>query len=108
MPWNKKRYPIDWPKIRILVMERCQGACEGSPAYPDCRAVNYEPHPITGSHVVLTIAHLDHITQTRDLRLLKALCQRCHLQLDLEQLQQNAAKTRRRKKANANQLELGL
>ena len=106
MPWNKKRYPIDWPKIRTAVLERARWCCEGSPAYPDCRAVNYAPHPVTGSHVVLTVAHLDHSSQTADMRLLRAMCNRCHLQFDLEQHMQNAARTRRRKKENSQQLTL--
>lgn len=27
---------------------------------PGCGAVNYEPHPVTGSKVILTVAHMDH------------------------------------------------
>jgi hypothetical protein len=39
------------------VRKRSGNRCEGSPLYPDCRAVNGQPHPVTGSRVVLTTAH---------------------------------------------------
>lgn len=56
--------------------------CEGSPAYPDCRAVNHAPHPVTGSHTVLTIAHLDHYPENNERANLRAWCQRCHNTFD--------------------------
>lgn len=49
------------------------GKCE------DCGALNYQPHPITGSMVVLTIHHINHITTDDRRSNLKVLCQRCHL-----------------------------
>lgn len=52
--------------------------CEGSPAYPDCRAENGKPHPVTGSRVVLTVAHLNHRPEDCDPENLRAWCQRCH------------------------------
>ena len=57
-PENRARYPKDWKQIRAVILERAGHRCEGSPDFPDCRAVNYEAHPETGSKVVLTIAHL--------------------------------------------------
>lgn len=63
-PENRARYPKDWKQIRARILERAGNRCEGSPAYPECRAINgYE---IKGSEfgrsgrqcVVLTIAHL--------------------------------------------------
>jgi hypothetical protein len=50
--------------------------------------------------VVLTIAHLDHDISNNDYGNLKALCQRCHLNLDKEQHTESRAKTRRRKSLN--------
>lgn len=67
-----------WQEIRQKVLTRAGHRCEGSPAYPDCRAVNHEPHPVTGSKVILTTAHLDHNPENNDLSNLRAWCQRCH------------------------------
>ena len=60
MPVDYSKYPPDWKDIRERILKRSGHKCEGSPSYPDCRAINHQPHPITGSNVVLTIAHLDH------------------------------------------------
>ena len=56
---------------------------------PRCRpvrvvgAVNYQPHPDTGSKVVLTIVHVwDKRPEQASLLNLAALCQRCHLNWD--------------------------
>jgi len=57
------------------------------------------PEPIT---VKLTTAHVCRPASSGDHSLgnLKALCQRCHLRLDREHHQGNAAATRRRKLGN--------
>lgn len=86
-----------WLKIRAAILKRAKNRCEGSPAYPDCRAHNGKPHPVTGSKVVLTIAHLDHDPGNNRKRNLKAWCNRCHLTYDAPFHAQNAARTRRRK-----------
>ena len=83
-PENRARYPDDWPAIRERILDRAGGCCEGSPAYSDCRAENHRPHPVTGSHVVLTIAHLDHTPENCVDSNLRAWCQRCHLEYDKE------------------------
>jgi hypothetical protein len=77
-PENRRRYPRDWQTIRLKLLDRAGNCCEGSPAYPDCRAANHEPHPATGSRVVLTVAHLDHTPENCDERNLRVWCQRCH------------------------------
>jgi 5-methylcytosine-specific restriction endonuclease McrA len=77
-PDKKKLYPADWKERRRKVLERAMDCCEGSPRYPDCRAQNGKPHPVTGSKVVLTVAHLDHNPKHNDLNNLRAWCQRCH------------------------------
>ncbi len=95
---DKSLYPDDWRQIRIRILDRAHDRCEGSPTYPDCRADNYRPHPVTGSKVVLTIAHLDNDpTNCRDENL-KAWCQRCHLTYDAQFHASNAAKTKRERK----------
>jgi hypothetical protein len=81
-PENKKRYPPNWKEIRELVLAEADYRCEGSPDFPDCRAENGKPHPVTGSKVVLTIAHLNHTPEDCRPSNLKAWCQRCHLNYD--------------------------
>ena len=82
-PENKARYPKDWPAISRRIREMACNCCEGSPAFPDCRAANGEPHPVTGSRVVLTVAHLDHQPENVADENLRAWCQRCHNTYDL-------------------------
>ncbi len=84
-PENKERYPKDWKSVVIpRIRDRSGNACEGSPFFPDCRALNGEPHPVTGSVVVLTVAHLDHMPENCDDDNLMLWCQRCHLNYDTE------------------------
>ena len=89
-PENKKLYPVFWPEIRLSVAERSGWSCEGSPAYPDCKAKNNQKHPVTKSIVVLTVAHLNHDPSDNDnfdetgkvlpieKSNLRHWCQRCH------------------------------
>lgn len=99
-PENRARYPADWKAISAEVRARARGRCEGSPAYPDCRAWDREEHPDTGSMVVLTVAHLDHAPENvgtpGDRPNLRAWCQRCHLTYDAPHHARTAAETRRR------------
>jgi 5-methylcytosine-specific restriction endonuclease McrA len=66
------------------------------------------PHPVTGSIVVLTIAHVNH--DTRDCRdeNLRAWCQRCHLAYDAPLHARNAARTRRSSRAWRDLFEMGV
>ena len=75
---RRRHYPANWPAIRADILQRADNRCEGSPAYPDCRAADGEPHPVTGSIVVLIVAHLDHITENCNPANLRVWCQRCH------------------------------
>ena len=104
---NRAKYPKEWPLISRLIRKyragercECQGECgqsHGSIGY--CTAHNGRRHPITGSLVVLTVAHIDQDpTNNRESNLL-ALCQRCHLALDAKPSRAKAAKTRRARKA---------
>lgn len=100
-PENKKRYPANWKEISERIrFERAGNRCEcagecglehhsepGNPVYgkppnPRCTAINYEPHPITGSMVILTVAHLNHEIEDCSDGNLKAMCQRCHNRMD--------------------------
>ena len=76
-PERKKLYPKNWKKISKLIRERAGGLCEL------CLAQNGKPHPITDSRVVLTVHHINNDpTDNRPINLI-ALCQRCHLRLDM-------------------------
>jgi hypothetical protein len=90
---NKRRYGPRWKHIsRRIRFTRAKGRCEF------CRiAVHGDPHPVTGSRVVLTVAHLDHTPENNDPRNLAAMCQRCHLTYDAQLHAGNAAETRRAK-----------
>lgn len=106
MPCDYSKYPPNWKEIRAQILERARNRCEGgSPAYPDCNAENGKPHPVTGSKVVLTIAHLDNNPANCDPSNLKAWCQRCHLTYDAAFHAKNASATRRAKREQ-NQLKL--
>lgn len=79
-PENRARYPRDWRAVIVpAVRARSGDCCEGSPAYPDCRVPNHTPHPVTGSEVVLTVAHLHgEPLESRDISRMLHMCQRCH------------------------------
>ena len=102
MPFHKERYPANWKDISKRIREREQNKC----AF--CGAENYKPHPITGSKVVLTVAHLDHNGQNVEDENLRALCQKCHLTYDAKHHAKNAAVTRRNKKIAMGQTAMDL
>lgn len=86
---NLDRYPQDWPEISHRIREdraggrcECEGECGHDHDGERCAAENGLPHPVTGSRVVLTVAHLDHTPEHCDDDNLKAMCQRCHLNYD--------------------------
>lgn len=111
MPMQRERYPANWEAISLSIRERAGWRCEW------CNAQNGHSHPVTGSKVVLTVAHLgtsypdgtpgDKHDKT-DVRPenLAALCQRCHLNYDRDEHMANAAATRRRRREQAGQLQL--
>jgi hypothetical protein len=93
----KERYPRDWKvRSRFVRQYRAKNRCEW------CGAKNGEPHPVTGSRVVLTVAHVyDERPEAADLLNLAALCQRCHLRHDAP-----ARARRRRERREAGQMKL--
>lgn len=100
-PENRARYPKDWPAISRRIRDRAENRCEGSPAFPDCRAENGAPHPVTGSRVVLTVAHLDHQPENCADDNLKAWCQRCHNTYDMPMRRRGIAERAKAAKAHA-------
>ena len=93
---NRDRYPADWAKRSYFVrVYRARNRCEW------CGAANGEPHPVTGSKVVLTCAHVyDHRPEAASLLNLAALCQRCHNRHDAPRRAEN------RRRRVGRQLEL--
>lgn len=117
-PENKARYPKDWKAISLRIRARSNGRCEchgecGRLHHTEdvparlvgkevgrCAARNYQPNPITGTKVIFTVAHLDHTPENCADDNLKAMCQRCHLLLDIKTHMRNAAETRRNRRAS--------
>ena len=101
-PENMKKYAggsihsKEWKAIRSEILHRADNRCEGSPAYPDCKVENYQPHPVTGSKVILTIAHLNNNPSDNDRNNLKCWCQKCHNTYDAP----HRSKNRKKKKLN--------
>ena len=80
MPIDYKQYHPKWSLIsRLIRFKRAGNKCEW------CGAENYQPHPITGSKVILTVAHIDRNKDNNQFSNLAALCQKCHLNHDLPQ-----------------------
>lgn len=101
-PEMRGRYPRDWATIsQYIRFQRAQGRCEcrgecGAQPHSEgrCNAKHDHPHPLTGSKVVLTVAHRDHTPENVDPTNLRAMCQRCHLAYDAEQHKAQASHTR--------------
>ena len=121
-PENARRYPKGWPEIRARILARAGNRCEGSPAFPHCRAPHHwfrnnrtgeltndgmlaeawelaDNDPVT--LIVLTIGHLDHTPENCAPENLRAWCQRCHLRYDALHHRQSAYSTRREGRAAA-------
>jgi heterodisulfide reductase subunit B len=80
MPIDYKEYHPKWKLISKLIrFNRAQNQCEW------CGAINGQPHPVTNSKVVLTVAHVDQDKNNNRFNNLAALCQRCHLGHDAKQ-----------------------
>ena len=123
MPWDRSKYPPDWPEIRARILERAGNRCEwegcGVPnGCTGARDVNGNWHCEEAIHclncqdgealfdgefprlitIVLTVAHVkdpDPMNVSDDN--LMALCQLHHNRLDAPMRQRHAAETRRRK-----------
>jgi 5-methylcytosine-specific restriction endonuclease McrA len=98
MPIDRSLYPPNWDEISKAVKDETGWCCEGSPAFPNCHIAHGQPHPVTGSIVVLTVAHLDHNPAHNERANLRAWCQRCHNTYDRTHRIKNARRTRARKR----------
>lgn len=88
-PENRARYPKSWKSMVAAAGQRsggrceCDGKCGIEHDGGRCNALNREPHPRTGSIVVLTLAH-EHgveLEETSIDRMFHA-CQQCHNRYD--------------------------
>jgi len=131
---RRELYPDDWEAISLRIREQAGQRCEwcgvenGAIGYRD-NTGTFHHVPIEwadayddGIHlfkIMLTVAHLGapkpdgspgdkHDKQDCRDENLAALCQRCHLNYDRDEHIFNAALTRRRKRIEAGQMELGL
>jgi len=121
---ERARYPANWTEISLRIREHragnrceCAGQCghdhaaefdldplehlgaldfaDVMPGEVRCCAQRGHQHPVTGSTVVLTTAHLDHQPENCGDENLRALCQRCHLAYDADHHAETRAATRR-------------
>jgi hypothetical protein len=113
-PENRGRYPADWHLIAELVKaERaawrceCVGECGRGTHEGRCPNVHGGEAYGTGSRVVLTVAHLDHVPEHCDPANLRAMCQGCHLHYDRAHHAQTRARTLAAGRVAAGQLTLG-
>lgn len=87
---NEWLYRDGWAELSQHVrFERAGGVCEF------CEEAKHgEPHPRTGSKVVLTTAHLRHNEMSTDPDDFAAMCQLCHLTYDAPAHRKERAATR--------------
>lgn len=87
-PENRHRYPPDWHIISACVRARaenrceCEGECGRGTHDGRCPNVQGGAAYGTGSLVVLTTAHLNHIPEDCRPENLRSMCQGCHLHYD--------------------------
>lgn len=104
-PENRSRYPANWKEISAAIKERarnrceCRGECGRGTHAGRCPNKQGLQAYGSGSTVVLTIAHLDHIPENCAPSNLKAMCQACHLHYDREHHAQTRRRTQREGKA---------
>lgn len=98
---DRSRYPNNWDEIaNRLIVERAGLRCE----WDGCTAQNAQPHPMTGSLVVLAACHTcDCEPKCGDAAHLLVLCQMHHNRLDARQRVNTAGETRRTRLVDAGQ-----
>lgn len=105
MPYDRRAYPPDWPRISRQIRARagdqceCEGECGLHRTHPGprrCEERNGQPARFANGRIVLTVAHLNHQPQDCRPENLKAMCQRCHLRYDVGLHRRNASRTRAR------------
>ena len=93
MPFQKHKYPADWPAISKRIRARSGGQCEcegecglhrTTPGPRRCTERNGHPAKWAKGQIVLTVAHLNHDGMDCRDENLKSMCQRCHLRYDVD------------------------
>jgi hypothetical protein len=113
VPFDRKRYPVDWDQISRAIRDRAGARCEcsGECGYKAghqaggidagrCLSCQGEPNPVTRRTVILTVAHLNHTPADCRPENLRAMCQRCHLNYDRAHHIANARRRRRAARAS--------
>lgn len=91
MPFDRSKYPKNWRDISDEIrFQRANGQCEWHENGARCEARHMQSHPITGSKVVLTTAHLNHKPMDVRRSNLMAMCQLHHLRYDADLHKSNA------------------
>jgi hypothetical protein len=114
MPMDYTRYPADWKAIALATKKAAAWICQDCGM--QCRQPGeaFDTHKRTMSVHHVGAPHADGRPGDPHDKLdvrpenLLALCSRCHLIRDLPIHVQHAAETRRRRRLNAGQMELGL
>lgn len=105
-PEERDRYPADWDQISLRIKERaawrceCDGRCGRGTHDGRCPNVHLGVAYGSGSRVILTTAHLDHVPENCADDNLMAMCQGCHLHYDREHHAETARATRLAKAAH--------
>lgn len=122
MPCDYKEYHPEWKtKIRPDILEREGHCCKfcgvrnhsiihryGNGAndwkyWPEgMESEAWSLDGLKSTKIILTIAHLNHDKNDNDYSNLAALCQKCHLKIDLKHHMKNARETNRKKKGLQN------
>jgi hypothetical protein len=95
MPCDYKDYPSNWKILRKAILSRARHKCElcyAPNGFLVFRFKNNHDYPWslrkyvegTETKIVLTIHHIDFDKKNSNLLNLIALCQRCHLKLDMQ------------------------
>ena len=127
MPWNRKDYPPNWDEIRERILIRANGCCErcnlknhslidkktrmvidnhADWRYRELLRKDYSPDQARKkcniTKIVLTIAQLNHDKDNWEVTDddLQALCQKCHLSLDIKHHTENRKYGRNFRKNN--------
>ena len=86
---NRDRYPPNWKAIGRSIRDRAGHRCEcvgecGLHHERRCEELDKQPAKWARGKVVLTVAHLNHVPEDVRHENLRAMCQRCHLRMDVD------------------------
>ena len=111
MPIDYKKYPDNWKtEIRPRILKRDENKCkfcgirnytigwrDDTGKFEECNPLyisEFLPSDRKEIKIILTVAHLDHKLDDHSDENLAALCQKCHLDYDIEQNNINRIKNK--------------